>query len=193
MTLEENILEAKMVLVCYDFQATDEGNIERTMMRNELTGKPFYARMMTQSVYYLPESIASLDTVRRWAKSKSADIRVFGNIDATLADRKRLAKDYVRYLKDLVSEMRMIAKSVKKDLQEFEENIDDEDTTLRGWHSKISGITNRFEDLRKAVSRVGDDDDELELEMMASYVKTLQERYDRVRVMKTKQNGKHKK
>lgn len=179
-----------MILVCYDFNSTDEGNIERTIMRNELTGKPFFARMMTQSVYYLPESMASLDTVRRWAKSKNADIRVFGNIDATIADRKKLAREYVRYLKDLVAEMKEIAKSVKKDLQEFEENIDDKDETLRGWHSKISGITNRFEDLRKAVNRVGDDDDELELEMMASYVKTLETRYDRIKLMKARQNGK---
>ena len=180
-----------MILVCYDFEASNEGNIERTMMRNELTGKPFFARMMTQSVYYLPESMATLETVRRWAKSKSADIRVFGNIDATIADRKRLARDYVRYLKDLVSEMREIAKRVKKDLHEFEENIEDEDATLRGWHTKISGITNRFEDLRKAVSRVGDDDDELELEMMASYVKTLETRYERIKLMKARENGKH--
>ena len=191
MTLEENIIEDKMILVCYDFEATDEGNIERTMMRKELTRKPFYATMMTQSVYYLPESIATLDTVRRWATSKSADIRVFGNIDATIADRKKLAKDCIRHLKDLVSEMRMIAKSIKKDLQEFEENIEDKDTTLRGWHTKISGITNRFEDFRKAVSRVGDDDDELDLEMMASYIKTLETRYERVKLMKARQNGKH--
>ena len=176
-----------MILVCYDFEATAEGNIERTMMRDELTRKPFYANMMTQSVYYLPESLASLETVRRWARSKSADIRVFGNIDATIADRKKMAKDYVRYMRDLVSEMKQIAKRVKKDLQEFEENIEDEDETLRGWHSKISGITNRYEDLRKAINRVGDDDDELEMEMMASYVKTLEERYNKVKVMKAKQ------
>ncbi len=175
-----------MILVCYDFDATDEGNIERAIMRNELTGKPFYARMMTQSVYYLPESMQSLETVRRWAKSKNAEIIVFGNVDADLNDRKKLAKGYVRFLRDLVKEMREIAKMVKNDLQEFEDNIDDPDQTLRGWHTKISGITNRFEELRKAINRVGDDDDELDLQMMDAYIERLQKRYDRVKEIKSR-------
>ncbi len=132
------------ILVCYDFDATDEGNIERTLMRNELTGKPFYAKMMTQSVYYLPESMASLDNVRRWAKSKHANIVVFGNIDANIDDRRKLAKGYVRFLKDLVEETKEIAIRIKDDLQDFEDNIDDQKKTLRGWHSKVSGITNRY-------------------------------------------------
>jgi len=187
LTLVEKVLKSKMILVCYDFDATDEGNIERALMRNELTGKPFYARMMTQSVYYLPESMAPLENVRKWAKSKNAEITVFGNVDADLHDRKQLAKDYVRFLKDLVKEMREIAKSVKNDLQDFEENIDDPDQTLRGWHTKISGITNRFEELRKAISRVGDDDDELDLEMMSAYIARLQTRYAKVLAIKEKQ------
>ncbi len=175
-----------MILVCYDFDATDEGNIERTLMRNELTGKPFYARMMTQSVYYLPESMSSLDTVRRWAKSKNAEIIVFGDVHTDLQDKKKLVKGYVRFLKDLVIEMREIAKTVKNDLQDFEENIDDPDQTLRGWHTKVTGITNRFEELRKAINRVGDDDDELDLQMMDAYIDRLQKRYERVKEIKSK-------
>lgn len=172
------------ILVCYDFDATDEGNIERALMRNELTGKPFYAKMMTQSVYYLPESMASLETVRRWAKSKNANIVVFGNIDANIDDRRKLAKGYVRFLKDLVEETKEIAIRIKDDLQEFEENIDDPETTLRGWHTKVSGITNRYEELRKAINRVGDKKDELHLEMMSAYIEKLQIRYERVKEMK---------
>lgn len=186
MTLVEKVLKSNMILVCYDFDDTNEGNIERALMRNELTGKPFYARMMTQSVYYLPESMASLETVRRWAKSRNAEIVVFGNVETDLRDRTKLAKGYVRFLKDLVQEMREIAKSVKKDLQEFEENIDDPDSSLRGWATKISGITNRYEELRVAINRVGDDDDELELEMMSAYIDRLQKRYDRVKEMKSR-------
>ena len=187
MTLVEKILKSKMILVCYDFDATDEGNIERALMRNELTGKPFYARMMTQSVYYLPESMASLDTVRKWAKSKVAEIIVFGDVDADLHDKQKLAKGYVRFLKDLVKEMREIAKRVKNDLQDFEDHIDDPDASLRGWASKISGITNRFEELRKAINRVGDDDDELDIEMMSAYIERLQNRYAKVLAIKEKQ------
>lgn len=186
MSLLEKILKSKMILVCYDFDDTDEGNIERTLMRNELTGKPFYAKMMTQSVYYLPESMASLESVRKWAKSRNAEIIVFGNVDADLHDSTKLAKGYVRFLKELVKEMREIAKSVKNDLQDFEDNINDPNQSLRGWHTKISGITNRFEELRKAINRVGDDDDELDLEMMDAYIERLQKRYERVKEIKSR-------
>jgi len=174
-----------MILVCYDFDATVEGNIERAMMREELTRKPFYAKMMTQSVYYLPESMASLETVRGWATSTNAEIFVFGNVNATIADKQKMAKQYVSHLRGLVNEMKDIAKIVRRDLFDFEEtDFDDPKVNLRGWHTKVSGIENRYEELRKAINRVGDEDDELDLDMMTVYINNLKARFERVKEMK---------
>lgn len=184
MTVIENILKDKMILVCYDFLATSEGNRDRAIFRDQLTGKPFHAVQMTASVYYLPESVASISEVRRWAKNTNADIRVFGNIEANLADKRKLAKGYYHHLLDIVKEVNEIAKRCRKELMEFEENIEDPDATLRGWATKISGVTNRFEEIRKLINRVGDSDDEFHLDMLATFVKALNERYERVKKMK---------
>lgn len=186
MTVVENILKDKMILVCYDFLATEEGNRDRAIFRDQLTGKPFHAVQMTASVYYLPESVASLSEVRKWAKNTNADIRVFGNIEATINDKKKLAKGYYHHMLDIVKEVNEIAKRLRKELIEFEENIDDPERTLRGWATKVSGIVNRFEEIRKLINRVGDEDDEFHLDMLAVYVKGLTERYERVKDMKEK-------
>ena len=46
-----------MILLCYDFHKHDESgseDIERAELRAEITGKPYFAMMHTQSVYSLP-------------------------------------------------------------------------------------------------------------------------------------------
>lgn len=80
--------------------------------------------------------------------------------------------------------MKEEATSVKNDLQDFEKNIDHSNQNLRGWASKISGVRERFELVRKAVNRVGDDDDELDLEMMNDYIDRLEKRFEKVKELK---------
>lgn len=172
----------------YDFDATPEGNYERAEMRGELTRK-FRAKMMTQSVYFLPDTMASRATIERWGRSHNANIVVFG-ADLDDVGTKRFAKNYLRYLKDLRKEMREIAVQVMVDLQDYEDALDKTIGTrkkvpsLKGWHLKVSAITNRFEELRKSINKVGDKDDELELQMLSSYIEKVVIRYERVKKLK---------
>ena len=173
-----------MILICYDFDDTKEGNKERAIMQKELTKDPFHAKMLMESVYYLPVSMASVSSVREWAKPTNGEFIVFANVDADLHDKTKLAKGYVKLLRKLVTKMKEEATSVKNDLQDFEKNIDHSNQNLRGWASKISGVRERFELVRKAVNRVGDDDDELDLEMMDDYIDRLEKRFKKVKELK---------
>lgn len=144
---------------------------------------------MTQSVYFLPDSMASRATIEHWARSQNATIVVFG-ADLDLAGQRRFAKNYLRYLKDLRKEMREIAVQVMTDLQDYEDALDKTIGTrkkvpsLKGWHLKVSAITNRFEELRKSINKVGDKDDELELQMLSAYIEKVIKRYERVKTLK---------
>ncbi len=188
MAVQEKMLEGKMILVCYDFS----DNLERAKLRDELTSYPFYAKMMTQSVYYLPESVQSLRAVRKWANQSSADIIVFGDVNTTLRDQKALVKKYYDHLQNVVQEVTDTTKRIRKELLEFEENIEDPDVTLRGWATKVSSIVNRFEEIRSMINKVGDEDDEFHLDMVATFVEKLDKRYERVRLMKIEINKEHK-
>ena len=182
-----------MILVCYDFDATHDGNMDRQRLRDELTSYPFYARMMTQSVYYLPESMQSLRAVRKWANQSTANIVVFGDAQAPLKDQKMLVKQYYKHLQNTVQEVTDTTKRIRRELLEFEENIEDPDVTLRGWATKVSSIKNRFEEIRTAINKVGDEDDEFHLDMVATFVDKLEDRYEKVKEMKIKINKEHKK
>lgn len=182
MSVKEVLIQSDMILVVYDFRDTPEGNRERNKLREELTSAPFFAVMMNQSVYYLSATVASLETVRKWARSTEADIKVFGNVDATIRDKQHMVRDYYNHLKDIVKEVNEIAFNRFKEIQEFEDKIGTEGASLKGWHNKISGVENRFSEIRKLINRVGDDQDEFELEKLASFVKTLKKRYDRLKV-----------
>lgn len=209
MAVQEKMLEGKMILVCYDFS----DNLERAKLRDELTSYPFYAKMMTQSVYYLPESVQSLRAVRKWANQSSADIIVFGDVNTTLRDQKALVKKYYDHLQNVVQEVTDTTKRIRKELLEFEENIELDEivvlekqpdgkmkkvtkpNNLRGWATKVSSIVNRFEEIRSMINKVGDEDDEFHLDMVATFVEKLDERFVRVKAMKDKINKerKHKK
>lgn len=180
MTVKEQIIASDMILVVYDFRDTPEGNAERNKLRIQLTSAPFHAKMMNQSVYYLSATIASLEAVRKWARSTEADIKVFGNVDATIRDRQRLANDYLAHLHDTVKEVDEIVHERFKELQKFEDTLDDEDASIRGWTKKINGAKSRFDEIRKLVSRFGSDRDEFQLEKLATFVKMLEKRYERV-------------
>ncbi len=211
--IQEKMLEGKMILVCYDFS----DNLERAKLREELTSFPFYAKMMTQSVYYLPESVQSLRAVRKWANSSSErdKIVVFGDVNTTIRDQKKLVYQYYTHLQDIVQEVTDTTKRIRKELLEFEETIEyDEVTvveevkqsdgtikkikvtkqnTMRGWATKVSSIRNRFDEIRSMINKVGDEDDEFHLDMVATFVTKLDERYEKVRIMKEKINKEHKK
>ena len=189
MSVKEIMMESKMILVCYDFS----DNLERAKLRDELKGYPFYAKMMTESVYYLPDYDGkTLRAVRKWANQSSADIVVFGDVNTTLKDQKALVKGYYTHLQDIVKEVTDTTKRIRKELLEFEEEIEDPDVTLRGWATKVSSITNRFEEIRSMINQVGDEDDEFHLDMVASFVEKLDKRYERVRLMKIEINKEHK-
>jgi hypothetical protein len=192
----------EMILLCYDFHKTDNSGLEDVMragLRSEITGKPYYALMHTQSVYYLPASMASLDVIKRWARSKHAEIVVFGNVELDLDIKKKFVNKYIRHLRSLLREVNENAKERRRELLDFEEELDsNKDPSLRGWATKITGITNRFEEIRQAINRVGGKskkeklatDAEFELDKLATYVEVnLVQRYERVRQMKLKARG----
>ena len=181
MTLVEKIIKSKLILVCYDFDDTTEGNKERAIMQKELTKDPFHAKMLMESLYYLPVSMASVNSVREWAKPTNGEFIIFGNVDVNLHQKTKLAKGYVQLLKKLVTKMKEEATSVKNDFQDFEKNFDHSNQNLRGWASKISGARERFELVRNAVNRIGDDDDELDLEMMNDYIDRLEKRFEKMK------------
>ena len=184
-----------MILLCYDFHKHDESgaeDIERAELRAEITGKPYYAMMHTQSVYYLPASMASLEVIKRWAKSKHAEIVVFGNVDLDLDVKRKFVNKYVSHLRSLLREVNENTKVRRRELLDFEEDLENPDSSLRGWATKISGITNRFEEIRQAINRVGGkaSNEEFELDKLATYVQYhLVERYERVKEMKKRQRG----
>lgn len=184
MTLTEQLIKSNWILIAYDFSTKGNGNYERAELRGELVRK-YRAKMMSQSVYFLPDTMASRATIERWASSHNADIFVFG-ADLDDAGQKRFAKNYLRYLKDLRKEMREIAVDVMDQLQEYEDSLGQpvrkgkKAPSLKGWHLKISAITNRFEELQKSINKVGDKDDELELQMLSAYIDRVIKRYDRL-------------
>jgi len=184
-----------MILLCYDFHKHDESgseDIERAELRAEITGKPYFAMMHTQSVYYLPASMASLEVIKRWARSKHAEIVVFGNVDLDLDVKRKFVNKYVSHLRSLLREVNENAKIRRRELLDFEDDVENPDTSLRGWATKISGITNRFEEIQQAINRVGGkaSNEEFELDKLATYVKYhLVERYERVKDMKKKMRG----
>ena len=171
-----------MILLVYDFKATPEGNAERARMRNKITSPPFYGMMMTESVYMCSELVVKLRTVNEWADDTDADIRVFSNIQTSVRNRKKLAKQFVQHLDDVVGEVNDIARDVFQQLKEFEDNIENE-KTIRGWYRKVESVTNRYDEIQKLINRVGDDRDEFEFQKLASFMKELTKRYDRVKDM----------
>ena len=186
MTLQEQLIKSNWILVAYDFDSTTEnGNYERAELRGELVRK-FRAKMMSQSVYFLPDTMASRATIERWARSHNATIFVFG-ADLDDAGQRRFAKTYYRYLKDLRKEMREIAVQVMVQLQDYEDSLGqklkkgEKEPSLKGWHLKVSAIENRFEELRKSINKVGDKDDELELQVLSAYIEKVVKRYERVK------------
>jgi len=190
MSVKEIMMESKMILVCYDFS----DNLERAKLRDELKGYPFYAKMMTESVYYLPDFDGkTLRAVRKWANQSSADIVVFGDVNTTLKDQKALVKGYYVHMQDIVKEVNDTAKSIRKQLLEFEQHIEDPESTLRGWATKVQSIRNRFEEIRSGINKVGDEDDEFELDKIAVFVDNLDKRYERVKEMKIRVNKENKK
>ena len=190
MSVKEIMMESKMILVCYDFS----DNLERAKLREELTSYPFYAKMMTQSVYYLPDYDGkTLRAVRKWANQSDADIVVFGDVNTTLKDQKALVKGYYTHLQEVVGEITDTTERIREELLDFEEKIEDPDVTLRGWATKVSSIKNRFEEIRSMINKVGDKHDEFHLDMIATFVEKLDKRYERVRLMKVEINKEHKK
>jgi len=184
LTLVDTLIKSKWILVAYDFSTKGNGNYERAELRGNLVRK-YRAKKMSDSVYYLPNTMASRETIERFAKSTNAEIFVFG-ADLNDAGKKRFAKGYYRYLKDLRQEMREIAVRVMDQLQDYEDRVGlpvkkgEKEPSLKGWHLKISAITNRFEELQKSINKVGDKDDELELQMLSAYIDRVIKRYDRL-------------
>jgi len=188
-----------MILLCYDFHKKDdepEGaeNKARANLRTEITSKPYYAVMHTQSVYYLPASMQSLETIKRWARNKHAEIVVFGNVELDLDIKRKMVNKYVAHLRQILREVNEDAKARRRELLDFEEDIDNPDTSLRGWASKPKKLALRFEEIRHAINRVGKNEHatnaEFELDKLATYVEVnLVQRYERVRKMKAKVRG----
>lgn len=209
---QEKMIEDKMILVCYDLK----DNMTRAKFREQLTSYPFYGKMMTESVYYLPETIASLRAVRKFANSIKLDhssdqIVVFGDVNTKLKDQKKLVIEYVTHLQEIVHEVDSTTERIRDELLEFEENIHLDEievmekqsngkmmkvikqNNLRGWATKVSSIRNRFEEIRTMINKVGDKHDEFELDKISSLVDKLDERFERVKVMKDKINKEKKK
>lgn len=196
MTLTEKMMNDDMILLCYDFHKKDNSgreDRERSELRKEITGKPYYAVMHTQSVYFLPASMASLDVIKRWARSKHAEIVVFGNVELDLDIKRKFVNKYVAHLRAILREVNEGAKERRRELLDFEDNIDDPEASLKGWGTKIKGITDRFEEIRRAINRVGgkkDSNEEFELDKLATYVQYhLVERYERVKEMRKRMRG----
>lgn len=193
MAVVEKLMEDQMVVVSYDFKANPKGNSQRIKFHRIITGQPFYASMMNQSVYYMYASLASLSFVRSWADETNADIKVFGMGDIRKSDARRYAKQYVDNLKEMLQEVYEIAEHCRDKLLEFEENIEDPEYDLRGIPAKIAGAEQRFEEMRKAINKIqhheGEEKakrDEFKLDVIAVFFKNLKERYDRVKEMRLK-------
>jgi hypothetical protein len=197
MTLAEHLMKDDMILLCYDFHKKDESGTEndlRAKLRTEITRKPYFAVMHTQSVYYLPATMQSLDTIKRWARNKHAEIVVFGNVELDIDVKRKMVNKYVARLRHILREVNEDAKARRRELLDFEEDIDSSDATLRGWASKPNKLKLRFEEIRHAINRVGKNEHatnaEFELDKLATYVEVnLIQRYERVRNMKKKMRG----
>ncbi len=196
MTLEEKMMKDDMILLCYDFHKKDESGAEakeRADLRKEITKKPIYALMHTQSVYYLPATMASFEVMKRWARSKYAEIVVFGNVELDIDVKRKFVNKYISHLRIILRDVNEKAKRCRREILDFEEDIDNPDETLRGWHKKVGDIVYDFEEIRKAINRVGNkniSNEEFELDKLAVYVQYhLVERYERVRDMKKKMRG----
>ena len=183
--LQEKLLEKDMVLVIYDFDTSEDGNRERNAIRQVLTSKPFYAKMMNQSCYFFPASLASLSAVRKWASNIHADIKVFG-IDTTLKDKRNLAHQYVEHLHGVVGEVNEIGVSIWEDLKNFEERTADamkldDLPKMQGWHRKLEGVSNRFSEIQSLIHKVGGTKDEFELFKLNAFIKEISGRYEHAR------------
>ena len=192
--LYEKLLNEDLILVLYDFVNSDEGNHARTVFRNELTGKRFHAMMVTQSCYLLPASNASRATVKHWSSqfSQISTVMIFNDADFEPKLKQKLSKQYVRHLHDLVEEVNMFGKDLWKQLKEWEEKVADEDPdiSLRGWATKMAGITGRFEEIQKTINRVGNEDDEFELQKLSAFVDRLDVRFEKGKELYIRNKGK---
>ena len=193
--LYEKLLSEELILVLYDFPNTEEGNHARTVFRNELTGKRFHAMQVTQSCYLMPKSNASTATVKYWSKQfndiDNVEIMIFNDASWEPKQKQRLAKQYVRHLHDLVEEVNIFGKDLWKQLKEWEERVADEDpdVSLRGWATKMKGITGRFEEIQKTINRVGNEDDEFELQKLSAFVDRLDIRFNKGKELYIKNKG----
>lgn len=182
------------MLIVYDFKDNAIGNRDRNIFQRQITSKPFYGVQKTASVYLVLYTVANLEKVRKWANKTHADIVVFGDVETSVRDNKRVSKLYYKRLVEITDEVKGIAKKLRVQLIEFEEDYDNPDRTLRGWATKMSGITNRYEEIKQLIDKVGkkDGDDEFDMESLKLHVKKLDERFEKVKDMKLKLGKKKK-
>jgi len=194
MPVLEKILTSKKMLIVYDFKDTPEGNRDRNIFQRQITSKPFYGVQKTASVYLCLYSVINLDKVRKWANTTHADIVVFGDVETSVRDNKRVSKLYYKRLVQITEEVKTIARNLRIQLIEFEDNYDDPERTLRGWATKMSGITNRYEEIKQLIDKVSkkDSEDEFDMESLKLHVKKLNERFEKVKDMKLKLGKKKK-
>lgn len=195
--LYEKLLAEDLVLILYDFPNTDEGNHARTEFRNDLTGKKHHAMQVTQSCYLMTKDNWNQSTSnfynRRYNQIDHVVIMVFNDASWEPKQKQRLAKQYVRHLHDLVEEVNIFGKDLWKQLKEWEEKVADEDPkiSLRGWATKMAGITGRFEEIQKTINRVGNEDDEFELQKLSAFVDRLDARFEKGKELYIKNKGRN--
>ncbi len=189
--LYEKLLTEDLVLILYDFNSDKM----RTKFRNELKGKTHHAMEVTQSCYLMTKETVSDATLAYWNRKynqmEDTTIMIFNDASWEPKQKQRLAKKYVKHLHNLVEEANVFAKDAWKRVKEWEEKVADEDpeVDLRGWATIMAGARGRFEEIQKTINRVGNEDDEFELQKLSAFVDRIDARFKKGKELYIRNKG----
>lgn len=172
MVLQTKKIERDWILVTYDISTQD--NDQRDKFREHLKDD-MGAIYQNDSVYLLPKKIHSIEEIKRFARSYSVNIVLFG-LDTDLKTCKSISKRYVQDLKD----RRKFVKELSFEAWERILQAERADEGLTGFHNTIKEIDEELSKFRFLINRYGNKHDEWKLESLIDDYKRIKRRYEKL-------------
>ena len=169
------------LLLLYDVEIT--ANSKRNWIRSKIK-RQWGGHMLNQSCYIIPNTIATKAQLESWGRENDTNIVVFG-LEADPEQIKTLTARYEKDMNDRFDGIKQFGNGIWDDLRKVEENIDDPDLSrMTGFHKKIDGIKNQFEDLQRIIDKLGDEHATADLQREYAFIDKLETRFEKLKAQK---------
>ena len=175
------------ILVTYDVSIN---NTKRNWIREKI--KRMGGLWKNDSTYLVPKTVRSVEEIREFGRHSDVNLFVVGMHVDSKEDVKTLTQAYIGKLLDDIKELRQSAQKSFNILQIIEENTelseeelkDKYNVSFRGFHNVTKSIRDRSTQLVEMVQNYGNNDDVFETEVLFTYVKKLEDRFERIKEAK---------